>query len=114
MNQQASDDWKSTIAEHETAESAHRTYQQRESESAALNRRTLEFIRDGAEPGERHRLLFSAAANLSEFGCPPALTHALLTESALDSGLRPKEVRRQIECGLSANSVYSPNAGGDK
>jgi hypothetical protein len=34
------------------------------------------------------------------FGCPPALAHALLTEAGLDSGLPPKEVRRQIDCGL--------------
>jgi hypothetical protein len=68
---------------------------------AALNRQTLEFIRDGASQGDRHRLLFSAAANLAEFDCPPALAHALLTESALDSGLPPKEVRRQIDCGLT-------------
>ncbi len=66
-----------------------------------LNRQTLDFIRDGAEQGDRHRLLFSAAANLAEFGCPPALAHALLTEAALDSGLPPSEVRRQIECGLN-------------
>lgn len=65
-----------------------------------LNRRTLDFIRDGADRGDRHRLLFSAAANLAEFGCPPALAHALLTEAALDSGLPPSEARRQIECGL--------------
>jgi hypothetical protein len=66
-----------------------------------LNRATLDFIRDAAEPGDRHRLLFSAAANLAEFGCPPALAHALLTEAALDSGLTPGDVRRQIECGLN-------------
>jgi hypothetical protein len=65
-----------------------------------LNRVTLNFIRDGADQGDRHRLLFSAAANLAEFACPPALAHALLTEAALDSGLPPGEVRRQIECGL--------------
>lgn len=70
--------------------------------TASLNRATLAFIRDGATDGDRHRLLFSAAANLSEFGCSPALAHALLAESALDSGLAPKEVRRQIECGLNA------------
>jgi hypothetical protein len=69
--------------------------------SPRLNRQTLDFIRDGAEEGNRHRLLFSAAANLAEFGCPPALAHALLTEAALDSGLPPKEVYRQIECGLN-------------
>jgi len=66
-----------------------------------LNRATLDFIRDGADQGDRHRLLFSAAANLAEFGCPPALAHALLTEAALDSGLTPSDVRRQIECGLN-------------
>jgi hypothetical protein len=66
-----------------------------------LNRATLDFIRDGAVEPNRHRLLFSAAANLGEFGCPPALAHALLTEAGLDSGLPPSEVRRQIECGLA-------------
>ncbi len=66
-----------------------------------LNRATLDFIRDGAEQGDRHRLLFSAAANLAEFGCPPALAIALLTDAALDSGLSPSEARRQIECGLA-------------
>jgi hypothetical protein len=66
-----------------------------------LNRATLDFICDGAEPDHRHRRLFSAAANLAEFGCPPALAHALLTEAALDCGLPPADVRRQIECGLA-------------
>jgi hypothetical protein len=66
-----------------------------------LNRATLDFVRDGADQGDRHRLLFSAAANLAEFGCPPALAHALLTEAALDSGLPPADARRQIECGLA-------------
>lgn len=65
-----------------------------------LNRQTLDFLRDGADHGDRHRLLFSAAANLAEFGCPVALAHALLTEAALDAGLPPAEVRRQIDCGL--------------
>jgi hypothetical protein len=66
-----------------------------------LNRATLAFIRDGADQGNRHRLLFSAAANLAEFGCPPPLAYALLSEAALDSGLTPGDVRRQIECGLN-------------
>jgi hypothetical protein len=72
-----------------------------------LNRQTVDFIREGADTGDRHRLLFSAAANLAEFGCPPALAHALLTEAALDAGLPPREVHRQIECGLS----HKPKAG---
>jgi hypothetical protein len=66
-----------------------------------LNRQTLAFIHDGAEQGDRHRLLFSAAANLAEFDCPPALAHALLTEAGLDCGLPPADVRRQIDCGLN-------------
>jgi len=45
-------------------------------------------------------LLFSAAANLAELGCPPALAHELLTEAGRDAGLSPSEVRRQIDCGL--------------
>jgi hypothetical protein len=75
-----------------------------------LNRVTLAFIRDGAADGDRHRLLYSAAANLAEFGCPPALAHALLTEAALDSGLPPRDVRRQIECGMTGTSVDLSNA----
>jgi hypothetical protein len=68
---------------------------------ATLNRATLEFMRDGATTGDRHRRLFSAAANLAEFGCSLELASALLTDAGLDSGLSPSEVRRQIECGLS-------------
>ena len=69
--------------------------------TATLNRLTLDFIRNGASEGDRHRLLFSAAANLREFGCPPVLAYALLTDAGLDSGLPPSEVRRQIDCGLA-------------
>jgi hypothetical protein len=68
---------------------------------AALNRTTLDVIRDKPSKGDRHRLLFSAAANLAEFNCSFELAYALLSETALDSGLPPSEVRRQIECGLN-------------
>lgn len=70
-------------------------------EGRRLNRATLDFICNGAATGDRHRMLFSAAANLAEFGCPPALAHELLTDAALDSGLSPSEARRQIDCGLA-------------
>jgi hypothetical protein len=80
--------------------------------SPTLNRSTLDFIREGAGTGDRHRLLFSAAANLAEFGCSPTLAVALLEESALDSGLPPKDVRRQIDCGLAAaGSATQQDAG---
>lgn len=70
-----------------------------------LNRLTLDFIRNGADEGDRHRRLFSAAANLAEFQCPRALAHALLTEAGLDAGLTPSDVRRQIECGLDTRGA---------
>jgi hypothetical protein len=73
-----------------------------------LNRMTRMFIAEGAAQGDRHRLLYSAACNLAEFGCPPALAHALLTEPALDSGLTPSDVRRQIGCGLEDGAKGAP------
>jgi hypothetical protein len=76
--------------------------------SPILNRSTLDYIRNGADQGDRHRLLYSAAANLAEFGCTPALAVALLEESALDSGLPPKDIRRGIECGLAGAALPSP------
>lgn len=65
-----------------------------------LNRLTLDIIREGASDGDRHRLLYSAARDLGEFGCNVELAWALLGETFLDCGLSPKDVRRQIECGL--------------
>ena len=101
-NETATEDWQSAaelVAKEAEAKAARRAAG---NDLASLNRSTLDFIRDGAASGDRHRLLFSAAANLGEFGCSSSLAVALLEESALDSGLPPKEVRRQIECGLDA------------
>lgn len=64
-----------------------------------LNRNTLDFLHNGATDGERATRLFSAAANIGEFSLNE-LAHALLTEPARDSGLAPREIRRQIEAGL--------------
>ena len=75
--------------------------------SPRLNRATRDIIAN-VEPiaaGDRHRLLFSAAANLAEFSCPSALAHELLSEAGRDAGLSPSEVRRQIDCGLSHHST---------
>lgn len=101
-NNKATDDWHNTSEYVAKSTNANRPKQMASDSVAPLNRYTMEFIRDGAAVGNRHRLLFSAAANLAEFGCPRALAHALLTESARDSGLPPKDVRRQIECGLQS------------
>ena len=98
-NPQAVDDWRTAAAE--TAKAATARRERRTNGAGRLNRSTLAFVRDGAGTGDRHRLLFSAAANLAELNCPPALAHELLTEAGLDAGLPPSEVRRQIDCGLS-------------
>jgi hypothetical protein len=69
---------------------------------ASVNALTRRFIIDATEVevGSRHARLFSAAANLAEFATVNDRVHALLTEPGLDTGLAPREVRRQIECGI--------------
>jgi hypothetical protein len=103
---QAAADWQQAADQVRQQSEAKATRRAAGNGSPPLNKATLQFIREGATTGDRHRLLFSAAANLAEFGCSPALAHALLTEAGLDSGLPPREVHRQIECGLAA--VPSP------
>jgi hypothetical protein len=98
---QAAADWQAALQAVEREATAKAQHRAAVVDGApCLNRLTLDFIREGASEGDRHRLLFSAAANLGEFRCPAALAHALLTEAALDCGLSPADVRRQIECGL--------------
>lgn len=70
--------------------------------AVTLNKLTRAFLNGEVKAGDRHRLLFSAAANLTELGCPLSALLALLTEPALDMGLPPKDVTRQIECGHAA------------
>jgi hypothetical protein len=60
----------------------------------------LDFLRFGVEVGERHKTLFRCAAWLTEQGAPPSLCYALLTEPGCDVGLSPKDVERQIRCGI--------------
>ena len=106
VNEQASTDWR------EAAHNIERATEAKAERRAAgmpprLNRLALEVIRniETIAAGDRHRVLFTSAANLAEFGCPPELAHALLTEAGLDSGLSPSDVRRQIECGLKHNTT---------
>lgn len=65
-----------------------------------LNRSTREFLLNGADEGDRHRLLYSSARNLGEFDCSFDLAFALLEPVARESGLPPSDIRRQIDCGL--------------
>ena len=60
----------------------------------------VDFLRFGVDEGERHQTLFRCAAWLTEQGAPPSLCSALLTEPGSDNGLSPKEVARQIACGV--------------
>lgn len=72
---------------------------------ARVNRLTLDLIK--GEPvavGDRHRTIYSAARNLAEAGAPRHLVSQLLREAALDTGLPPREVDRQIDCGCQAAS----------
>jgi hypothetical protein len=60
----------------------------------------VDFFRFGVNEGERHQTLFRCAAWLTEQGAPPSLVAALMTEPGLDVGLTPKDVERQIACGV--------------
>lgn len=50
--------------------------------------------------GDRHRLLFSAASDMAEFGSMESLIQAILTEPGQNCGLSASECSRQIECGV--------------
>ena len=80
---------------------------------ASVNALTRQFIIDATdvEVGSRHARLFSAAANLAEFATVADLVHAILTEPGLDTGLPPREVRRQIECGIEHARHQSAKGG---
>lgn len=60
----------------------------------------LDLLRFGVDEGERHKTLFRCAAWLTEQGAPPPLVSALLAEPGADVGLAPKDVTRQICCGI--------------
>jgi hypothetical protein len=101
LNSQAVADWRQATEQVGNRAEANKQRRLDLNGATTLNRSTLDFIRDGATAGDRHRLLFSAAANLGECGCSLALAEALLSDAALDSGLSPSDVRRQIECGIN-------------
>ena len=66
----------------------------------SLTRVTMAVLRgEGLAPGSRHRLVYSAAANLAECGAPLELTEQLLMDVARESGLPPRDALRQIRDG---------------
>lgn len=78
--------------------------------AVTVNKLTRAFLNGEVEAGDRHRLLYSAAANLAELGCPLPALLALLTEPALDTGLPPKDVTRAIENGHAAAHPFVKHA----
>lgn len=69
--------------------------------NARAPRYVFDFLRFGHGQSEsRHHNLFRCSAWLAEQGAPPLLCFALLTEPGLDVGLPPKDVERQIRCGV--------------
>lgn len=95
-------DWRD--AERETARAAEARAADRRDFGTAPDERApryfLELLRFGVGEGERHNTLFRCAAWLTEQGAPPSLVSALLTEPGRDVGLPPKDVERQIACGI--------------
>jgi hypothetical protein len=92
---------KQTLAAEEAAVAERRASLMAGLAKPTLNRLTMEIIRgESIEPGDRHRLIYSAARDLAENGAPRHLIDSLLRESALDTGLPPREVDRQLECGF--------------
>jgi hypothetical protein len=63
--------------------------------------------------GERHKTILSAAADLASFPTVDDLVTALLTPPGLDTGLPPKEVLRQIACGIEMAGRQKLAEGGD-
>lgn len=72
------------------------------STSATVNALTRDVLNGDVEVGDRHRLVYSAAANLAEVGCPVHAIRALLTEPARDLGLPPSHVERAIDNAYTA------------
>jgi hypothetical protein len=93
-------DWREAEAETaRAAEARAATYRDFRPDERAP-RYLIEFLRFGVPVGERHMTLFKCSTWLSTQGAPPTLIHALLTEPGCDVGLMPKDVERQIRCGI--------------
>jgi hypothetical protein len=91
--------WREAVAQSENVPDCRRA------SGSSLTRLTKSLLRgEHLEPGDRHRLIFSAAANLAECGVPQAVVKDLLWDVARESGLPPKEITRQIECGFTKGS----------
>jgi hypothetical protein len=107
-------DWRE--AEAATARAAAARADRREVTADAPDARApryfLGLLRFGVEEGERHQTVFRSAAWLTEQGTPASLVSALLTEPGRDIGLMPKDVDRQIRCGIDHARRLAAGPGG--
>jgi hypothetical protein len=110
---QLAEDWQE--AEREAASTAEARDARRSAcantPDARAPRYFLDLLRFGVDEGERHQTLFRCAAWLTEQGAPPSLVVAILTETGLDVGLTPKDVSRQIACGIEHASRQQSKQG---
>jgi len=75
-------------------------------QDARLTRLTKGVLRgEHLDEGNRHRHLYSAAANLGECGASLSLALELLTDVGRESGLRPSDVQKQITDGHARGAV---------
>lgn len=95
-------DWRETAAEIHREADRHATRSAGRS-NARINPTARLLLSDptAVHVGERHAVIFSAAACLAEYATLDDLIVALLTDPALDTGLPPREVERQIRCGIA-------------
>ncbi|WP_044303950.1 bifunctional DNA primase/polymerase [Rhodopirellula sallentina] len=97
IDERAVADWRDACEAMNRQAEAAKTFDNNRTE---LNRLTFDVIAGDAKSPRRAEL-YSAAANLAEFGCSLRLALALLTPGGLDCGLPPKDVRRAIENGIN-------------
>ena len=99
VNSEAAETWREIV---KLVDDANEVSTERRSSNGAakLNPTTRAVLVEGSFVGDRHRELFSAAANLAEFASVDELAFALLTPCGLNSGLTRSDVQRQIACGL--------------
>lgn len=65
-----------------------------------LRRKTVEYVCNGAQDGERANRLFQAAADFTRCGLSKPGIYSLLSEVAKQTGLSITEIRRQILNGI--------------
>lgn len=97
IDQRAVEDWRATCDRVNRQAEAVKTISKHRTD---LNCSTFDAIAGDAE-SPRRTAVYSAAANLAEFGCSLRLALVLLTPGGLDCGLPPADVRRAIENGIN-------------